>query len=508
MLLIFAIIVVAGYLFYTQILEKESREVAGPGGKKSKNSIFIFLLRDLSPQQDQNASCLAMTENLIMKLVAFHELRVIGLETALTYRNKQKSIQEIGRELQVANVLEGTYQEVGDNLRVNIKISSVEDGAVYWGQEYQRKKQEEFELQDEILIAVAETLGIERVSEKYNRVKPRESLSLQAYESYKYGRHFEILYYESKDIKDLEACEKNYLDAIEHDPDYALAYWRLGNFYYNLYIHNQEEEYYDLMYEYLMKAKEIDENMAEVNLGLGWYRFDKKDNDEAYEYFKKAYELDPDNAEINFHVGGFLRSIGLFEKAIKYYSQAFKLEPTPSEFSVWNIVRARCYSFIGQYEKAGDLLEKAIEIKPGFDLYIEFAKQLIMMRRYEDAEIQIARAETLVPDDPLVRHLHAWIFAAKGEKDKALELIEDSDHTFLYRFACIYALLDMKDEAINNIKYGITNGFEIYIDYFYSYPFLMNTPCLDNLRDDPRFQEIVRLEKQKYEEKLKKYREL
>ena len=479
-----------------------------PGGTKHKNSIVLLLLRDLSPDIDQEASCLGMTERLIMNLLAFDELRVIGLESTLAYRDSNKSIQDIGRELQVANVLEGTLGTDEDNIRVTIKISSVEDGAIYWGKEYQRNSKAVFELQDEISISVAEALGIERVNEKYSWIKPIESASLKAYEFYKYGRFFEIRYYESNDISDLEACEKNYIEAIKNDPNYALAYWRLGNFYYNLYINKDEEEYLNLMYEYLMKAKKIDENLAEVDVGLGWYHFDKEDNDLAFQYFKRAYELDPNNAEINFHVGGFLRSIGLYEKAMKYYSQAFELEPTPSEFSDWNIVRARCYSFTGQYEIAVDYLEQAIEIKPDLDLYLEYAKQLIMLKRYEDAEVQISKAEKIIPDDPLSRHLHAWIFAAKGEKGSALELIEDSDHTFLYRFTCIYALLGMKNEAMTNIEIGIAKGFGIYKDYFYSYPYLRNTPCYDNLRDDPRFQEVLDKEKVKYEKKLRKYRDL
>jgi len=507
-LLLFTFIVVAGYIFYMQILGGGGRNTVGPGGTERKNSIVLLLFRDLSPQQDQVASCLGMTESLIMKLLAFDELRVIGLESTLSYRNSNKSIQQIGKELQVSNVLEGTLQGDENKILVTIKISSVEDGSVYWGREYQRSREDVFELQNDISKSVAEALGIDHVSEKYSRVKPVESTSTQAYEFYKYGRLFEISYYESKDIKDLEACEKNYLEAIKKDPKYALAYWRLGNFYYNLYIYKNEEEYLNLMHEYLMKAKDIDNNLAEVNVGLGWYNFDKKDNDGAFQYFKRAYELDPNNAEINFHIGGFLRSIGLYEKAIKYYSQAFELDPTPAEFSEWNIVRARCYSFIGQYETAADYLEKAIEIKPDSELHLEYAKQLIMLKRFGDAEFQISKAEKLSPDDLLSRHLRAWIFAAQGEKSKALELIEDGDRTFLYRFTCIYALLGMKNEAITNIKAGIEKGFEIYKDYFYSYTYLVNTPCLDNLRDDPSFLKIVSSEKQKYDEKLKKYRGL
>jgi tetratricopeptide (TPR) repeat protein len=415
---------------------------------------------------------------------------------------------EIGRELQVTNVLEGTLQADEHNIRVTIKISSVEDGSVYWGREYQRNSKDVFELHDDISKSVAEALGIEHVNEKYSRIRPIESASLKAYESYKYGRLFEIRYYESNDIRDLEACEKNYLEAIKHDPNYAFAYWRLGNFYYNLYIFKDDEEYLNLMYEYLIKAKEIDENLAEVNVLFGWYHFDKEDNEKAFQYFKRAYELDPNNAEINFHVGSFLRSIGLYEKAIMFYSRAFELEPTPLEFTDWNIVRARCYSYTGRFEEAGNYLKNALGVKPDIGLLLSYVQQLIKMKKYEEAEIQLSEAEKFYPDEPSVRHHRAWLLAANGEKERALELIKDVDHTFLYRITCIYALLGMKNEAISNIKVGIARGFEIYKAYLYSYPYLSNTPCYDSLREDPRFQEIVNQEKEKYYERLKKYGEL
>jgi TolB-like protein/Tfp pilus assembly protein PilF len=507
-LLLFTLIAVAGYFFYTQILVKGSRDAVTPEDAKHKNSIVLLLLRDLNPQQDQEASCLGMTERLIMNLLAFDELRVIGLESTLAYRDSNKTVQEIGRELQVVNVLEGTLQADEDNIRVTIKISSVEDGSVYWGREYQRNSKDVFELQDDISKSVAEALGIERVNEKYSRVKPIESASLKAYESYKYGRLFEIRYYESNEKRDFKDCVRNYLEAVKHDPNYALAYWRLGNVHYSRYLYTNDEEYINLMREYLMRAKEIDENLAEVNIGLGWYYFDIEDNDKAFQYFKKAYELDPNNAEINHNLGSFLRSIGLYEKAIKFYSRAFELEPTPLEFSDWNIVRARCYSYTGRFEEAAYYLKNALGVKPDIDLHLNYVQQLIKMKKYEEAGIQLSEAEKLYPDESSVRHHRAWLLAVEGEKERALELIKDAEDTFLYRFTCIYALLGMKKEAITNIEVGIEIGFEIYKDYFYSYPYLRNTPCYDSLRDDPHFQEIVDQEKAKYEERLRKYGDL
>jgi len=163
---------------------------------------------------------------------------------------------------------------------------------------------------------------------------------------------------------------------------------------------------------------------------------------------------------------------------------------------------------IGEYEEAIIQLKEALEIEPdNFRLHLVYAEPLIMMKKYNEAEKEIAIAEKLMPGRPRFQYLRAWILAGKGEREKALALIKGAP-PYHYITASIYSLLNMKDEAIKCIKMGIDVGFEKYKEYIYCYFYLITNSCYDSLRDDKRFKEILKQQKKKYEERLKKYRDL
>jgi tetratricopeptide (TPR) repeat protein len=129
-----------------------------------------------------------------------------------------------------------------------------------------------------------------------------------------------------------------------------------------------------------------------------------------------------------------------------------------------------------------------------------------MMEKYEEAEKEITRAESLEPDNPEVPYARAMIYAIRGEKDKALGVIKGID-PFYYTILLsnVFSILGMKDEAINNIKEAIERGFSESKTYPYSYLVLVNNHFYNRLSGDSRFKEIVKEEKKKYDERMKKY---
>jgi tetratricopeptide (TPR) repeat protein len=249
-------------------------------------------------------------------------------------------------------------------------------------------------------------------------------------------------------------------------------------------------------------AYQINPNLAEANLGLGWAYFFKEDLDKSYDFFKRAFELDPNNPTINFDVGSFLRSIGLYSQAIKYYSRSIELDPL--DMTSYEMI-AYCYISTGAFGKVADCINRALDIEEDdYSFYLVHAEALIMMKKYDDAGEKIAQAEKLNPKSLTIRYYRAWVAAAKGEKEKALTLIEGKK-IYRYHVTSIYSLLGMKDEAIENIKKGIDIGFREAQEYLYTYLFLKNNPSYERLDEDPRFKEIVESEKKKYDERLKKY---
>ncbi len=503
-LLSVAIIVVLGYLFLGKFLQKEEPGTEIISEIKWENSIAVLPFRDLSLERDQEYFCDAMTEAVITRLSSIKELRVVPYHTMSRFKNTEKSLKEIGTELKVETILVPSLHKEGNIIRVSAQLTNVEDGSVIETYERQKELKKYLEVQDDICRTIARDLEVQLIEERFEAVKKRDPADYRAYECYVKGKYFiERKYFDSEKVEDFDAGVEMYKKAIEIDPDYALAYWGLGNAYESRYYNEKKNEKdLDLMKENYLKAYEIDEDLAEANLGLGWVYYNLEDNDKAYLFFKRAFELDPDNAIINQDVGSFLRSIGLYSKAIEYYSRA--IERNPLSVTSYSL-SANCFMYIGKFEEAIYQVKKALEIEPdNYELHLNYARLLLMMRKYDEAEKEISEVEKLEPDNPRVRHHRAWILAATGEKEMALELIKDRPF-FRYDVTSIYSFLGMKDEAISHIEEGIKKGFDETGDYMYSYPFLINNPCYDNLRDVPRFIDILKREKEKYEEKVKKY---
>lgn len=492
---IFAVLFVAGYFLLDRIQHR---------GKIWKNSIAVLPFEDFSLQRDQEPLCEAMTEAIITKLTSIEELKVIPYRTVSHYKDKDKSLQEIGEELGVNTIMTPTLKREGNKIRVSWQLINVKESFILESNTHDEELNSVFEVEDNISKSIAKALKVRLDEEKFEEIKKREPADIKAYENYVKGNYFERKYRDSNNTEDLENAVRNFEKAIARYPNYALAYWGLGNAYEAIFADEGRKEDLDLMLKNYWKAYEIDPNLAEANVGLGWAYFYKEDWDKAYQFCKKALEINPDKPEINFNIGSIMRSIGLYGKSIVFYSRAIELDPLSTHY---RSLCASSYMFIGEYDKAINLLQEAIELGPdNVEHRLLFARQFIMMKKYDKAEEEISKAEKLDPVKPDIRYTRAFIFAAKNEKEKALAIIKDKDpYYFTYLLSSVYSVLGMKDEAIENIEKAIERGFFEIKAYLYSYPFLINNHFYDNLGDDPRFQEILKKEKKKYEEKMRKY---
>jgi tetratricopeptide (TPR) repeat protein len=332
------------------------------------------------------------------------------------------------------------------------------------------------------------------------------TLSDVAYEYYMLGRSSERKYKVKQDIQDFMEAVKWYEKAIEKDRGFALAYWGLGDTYQSLYVDTQKPEDLEQTLLYYKKAYTVDSHLAGANAGLGWAHFLKGDNDKAFQYFKKALELAAEDPSINSNAGSFLRSIGLPEQAIKYYSNAINFgEPSEEIFHL----RAVCYEHIGKTEKSVADARQAWETEPeNLRARLFYARELIFDKKYNEAERVIAVVERLDPDNKDLPFTRALLLAVKGEKEKALALIKEAEKgplIYTYLLSRVYAVLGLKDKAIENIRLSIERSFQEVQDYSYEYPLLVSSYFYNSLRDDPRFIEILREQKKKYEDTLAKY---
>jgi serine/threonine protein kinase len=493
--ILLAALAAVGYIFIRRPLQT--------GEMRWKNSIAVLPFQDFSLQKDQEHLCSGMAEAVVARLSQIKELKVVHSPEMIGGKDLMKDPKKIGRDLKVKNILEGRILKEGNRIRISVELRDVETNAILWESPYDKDLQNIFEIQDEISLDIAKKLKIELLPADLDIMKPGEPKNIEAYEYYEWGRYYiEKKYFNSKNKEDFNAGLKMYEKALELEPNYALAYWGLGNAYECRYNVEKDIKDLDEMLKNYKKAYGINPNSAQANLGLGWYYFYLTDNDKAFQFFKKAFELDSKNVSINYDIGSFLRSIGLYSQATKFYSRAIVFDPLNIEA---HRLLAICYMHSGEFERADNYFKRALDIFPDNVLILtRYANLLIFIKNYEEADKRLKRAEQMEPDNQGIQLCRALLFAARGKKEKALQLSEGakSYHPIM---TSIYSLLAMKDEAINNINKGIEEGFKNMREYLYSYPFLKSNPCYDNLRDDPRFKEIVKRENKRYIENLKKY---
>jgi len=491
--LMVAIIIVAGYFFFSRIGKKEKPGPEIIPEAKWNNSIAVLPFRDFSPQKDQEYFCDGMTDAIIGRLARLEELKVISLTSVMGYKNLDRDIKKIGQELRVNTILEGSIQREDSRIRVNAQLIDVVDDSHLWSDTYDRKLESVFDIQDEISKSISEALKVKLTGGPLEKAEKARPPNLEAYEYYMKGMHFiKSKFVISFQEEDFQAGVEMFEKAVEIDPNYTPAYFGLGWAYEHHFHVTGSQEDSDMVQKWCQMAYQLDPNSALINAMLGYYYYEyKKEYEKSFQFHKKALEINSNIGEVNFLVGVCYLYHGLYDQAIKYLLKAIELDP----YYFWAPYKlAACYMSMGKFEKAAFYFEKYFEIAPLIFMFPGRPIGLYLrMKKYEKVEELIAETEKVRPDYLGIPYGKALLLAAKGEKEKALALYKNSE---------VYSLLGMKDEAIQHLPMEIRKSAAYPYIFYYD---LLNNPFYDKLRDDPRFREIVKREKKLYEEHLDKY---
>jgi len=197
----------------------------------------------------------------------------------------------------------------------------------------------------------------------------------------------------------------------------------------------------------------------------------------------------------------------LYQKAAYYYTRAAELDP----FYIENYrYQVRCYRILGEFDKAIASMKEMLEIEPeDSGLKIRHARLLIWMGEYIEAEEIIASVEEADPTLLEIKYPRALSLAVRGKKNEALALIQSIEsYYFSTLITNVYAALGMKEDVFRMIEDGIENGYARIQTHLFTYQYLKNNPFFDILRQDTRFQKILKSEKERYDKLLRQYRDL
>jgi len=481
--LIVTIIVLAAMTYWLFTPKKHA-----PSTPVQKGSIAVLPFVDLSQAKNNEYLCDGISETLINALTNIEGLWVPATTSAFFFKGKTQDIREIGQKLGVDNVLEGSVQVAGDNLRVTARISSVQDGRQVWSEIYNRKMADMFSIQDDIAKAIVTALKIKLLGEKGGPLIKNYTENLQAYRLYLQGRNSWNKRGEADLIKSIEYFEK----AIEIDPNYAIAYAGLGDAYFILGNNGfwPAEKAFPKAKAAALKALEIDDKLAEAHTSLAsiMWNYDW-DFAGAEKEFKLAVGLNPGYATAHHFYGYFMSILGRPEEAIREINKARNLDPLSPRICA-NV--GMCLYSARRYGEALEELNRALEVDPNHSVtYLYLGKTYEAMGKYEEALRCYIRVNELmglpIGEGPFT----AGCYALMGKREEARKivnnLIEYSKGNYFpsVTIAAVFSALGEGEQAFAWLEKAFRERDPNLLFY------LKIGPTFDPVRSDPRYAKLL-----------------
>ena len=258
-------------LWYTDILYQWYRDVQYPGESQpsessvaeevDSKSIAVLPFDNLSPDPENEYFSLGITEDIITQLSKISDLRVTSRTSAMRYQDSEKSVREIAQELQVASILEGSVRRVGNQVRITAQLVDAKTDEHLWAETYDREIEDIFAIQRDVAEQIASSLKVELSPEDRARIERKPTENLTAYDYYLKGRD----QYYSYSREDNERAIEFFDEALEVDPDYALAHGGLADAYAQRWLwYGFGEEWLDSAIEESSTAVALDPDLAET----------------------------------------------------------------------------------------------------------------------------------------------------------------------------------------------------------------------------------------------------
>ncbi len=465
-IIIAVLVLTLGYFAYDKFsLRPESGDVFGEIGR----SIAVLPFVNMSDDAGNEYFSDGLSEELLNLLVKIPELRVAARTSSFSYKGKDVKIAQIGEELNVTHVLEGSVRKAGNHVRITAQLVEADDGFHLWSETFDRTLDDIFVVQDEIASKVAQALEVSLMgkSQRDRLIDP------EAYALYLKGRHFAF----QRGAENYKKSEEALLQAIELESGYAKAWATLAMNYYDQtrFKLKTREEGYALAKNAIGRAKSLDPDLGVV-WGVDGFLTKNLDRDwgAAQAAINKAYELEPKNNGIRIWRASMATTIGKLDDAVELYEQALLIDPlNVSAYSALGIAYVRVH----RYDDAIEIFDKQAALKPDYYwAYFNLGKSYLFKGNAEQALLEIKKnpenmyrnAGLVMAYSTLGREAEAeealktlvfeygkqnpvWIaevYSWRGQKDEAFEWLEKA---FMQRSAGLSYLLG------NNVYYPLTD---------------------------------------------------
>ncbi len=451
-------------------------------------AIAVMPFLNLNANSEQDYFVDGLTESLITNLARIGSLKVISRTSIMRYKETKKSIPDIGHELNVDIIVEGSVFCSSEKVRINAQLIEVKTDQHLWAESYEYDFANIIALQSEIARAIASAIRIKLTPADHHRLTNQHPAKTEAYHAYLKGRYF----WNKRTVEGFQKGIEYFEQAIQIDPDYAQAYVGLA-------------DCYNLLYDYdlaapgaaapkartaAITALSLDKTLPEAHVSLGFVRarYDW-DWQGAEREFKEALELNHNDAIAHHWYALHLAMMGRFDEALSEITEALELDPLSL---IINTNKGWILYFARRYDEAERQLTRTLELDPNFmSAFVKLGWVYEQKGLYPQALEAFQRALSLTKDDANVIGLIGNAHALFGNRKEALNILDklkaDSQQKYIssYWIAVLYASLDEKDQAI----YWLDKAIE---ERSGGVVWLKVEPKLDKLRSDPRFAERLR----------------
>src|SRR5262245_9247061 len=442
-----------------------------------KIAIAVLPFTDMSEKKDQEYFSDGLSEELLNVLSRNPKLQVTSRTSAFSFKGKEVDIKAIAQKLNVTHVLEGSVRKAGDQLRITAQLIEVASDSHLWSETYDRKMENIFAVQDEISASVADAL---KATLEGQPAKTKET-NPEAYNAYLQGRYF----WDRRSKEDLEKAIGYYEKALRIDPDSARAWAGLSA------VHSRPadngympaDEGYAKARKEAEKALELDPNLAEAHVQMGWikmaYDWDWAGADAAC---KRALDLEPGNADVVRLAGVLAGTLGRFDEAIRLGGRAIELDPL--RVTAHNSLGIHNY-YAGRWDEAEAAYRKALELNPQYpSAHMNLGRTYLFQSKPEEA-----LAEMQKEPEPLWRgHGLALAYHALDNKKEADSVLTDYIETFqsdaAFQIAEIYAFRNESDKAVEWLE-------RAYKQHDGGLSDMKGDPLLRNIEKDPRYRPFL-----------------
>jgi TolB-like protein/DNA-binding winged helix-turn-helix (wHTH) protein/Tfp pilus assembly protein PilF len=458
---------------------------------QGRAKLAVLPFQNLSGNPDEDYFSDGLTEEMIAQLgrIDPERLGVIARTSVMHYKHSQEQLEQIGRELGVQYVLEGSVRRESGKVRITAQLIQMKDQTHIWTRQYDRELSHLLVLQGEIALEIAHE--IELTFGEHKRIEPARQppLSPNAFETYDLylrGRYF----WNKRTAPDFQRAAEYFQQAIAKDPNYARAYAGLADSYALMSSYNfvPQNEFMPKARAAALRALQIDDSLAEAHTSLALivqnYDWDWQTAEKEY---RRAIELDPNYATAHQWYAEHLAWLGRFDEAFAESERAHQLDPLSLIIATDN---GAILYFSRQYDRAIAQFRAVLDMEPNFPRASIVINAYIEKGLFADALAEIEKKRRVSGDQPWIWSTLAFTYGRAGQPAQArralkiLERLNRRQQTNPAAIVWAYIGVGNKDQAFACLE-------KAYSQHFGTLTTLKVDPGYDSLRSDPRFQDLL-----------------